>query len=166
VEGLRQRDGGFDVLGQAAVAVDPGKEQRDHSPASVEGEAYLALRLAHDFDSDRACRRGTRPLNSPHRRRQAAQTASLGAKPDGAFAAGLPQRIVAGRQESSAGVADAIPAMASQQECTSKVDHECSGTGDCGSSGHHLNPKFTRATQDTLYHGISRLSAQSVPWAR
>ena len=61
-ERLSRRDCRFDILSQAAVAVDPGKEALDDLLARVCGEADLSVDLAHDLDPDGACRHHARAL--------------------------------------------------------------------------------------------------------
>ena len=53
-EGFSRGDGSLEVLGEPAVAVDPGEEPLDHPAPGVDGEADLALRLANDLDAKAA----------------------------------------------------------------------------------------------------------------
>src|SRR3990170_2994911 len=51
-EGSRGGDGGFEVLGEPAVAAYPGEEALDHPAAWQHGKADLIWQLADDLDDD------------------------------------------------------------------------------------------------------------------
>ena len=87
-EGFGGGDGGLEVLGEAAVAADPGEEAFDHPSPGVDGEADLPLGLAHDLDADAGwpsprARRRSRRRRRPARRRAsgAAMRAAAGCAP-------------------------------------------------------------------------------------
>ena len=54
--GVEEGSGGFEscleVLGEAAVAADPGEEALDHPASGQDGEADLIGELANDLDDD------------------------------------------------------------------------------------------------------------------
>src|SRR5271170_1232766 len=45
-------DGGLEVLGETAIAPEPGEEALDHPAAGMHGKADLAGLFAHDLDDD------------------------------------------------------------------------------------------------------------------